>query len=170
MSGNMDNKQRFKSEPPATQLDDASKPQLRRISSEDTERPPSAQQVHGNEDEHDDEIDEEDEEELDSDPAERVIDFDWEDLHERYHKAMQGCHDQEGKLAQEWESLMNYFRIWADSGNDQETDRTFKRLKTRTNYVQNSEDKLEQTRQHYTSVVKAFESALTLLKAHGFGG
>jgi len=36
-------------------------------------------------------------------------------------------------------------------------------------YVQNSEEELEQKRNHYVSVVKAFESALNLLKANGIG-
>jgi hypothetical protein len=74
------------------------------VNSEETERPPSAQQVHRDSDEH---ADEDDEEELDSDPAEKIADFDWNALHERYHQVMDGCHDAEGELAQEWESLMN---------------------------------------------------------------
>tara|TARA_R110002003_G_scaffold59_17_gene5354 strand:+ start:27300 stop:27761 length:462 start_codon:yes stop_codon:yes gene_type:complete len=93
-----------KPEPPATQVDEATKPPLGRVNSEETERPPSAQQVHRDSDEH---ADEDDEEELDSDPAEKIADFDWNALHERYHQVMDGCHDAEGELAQEWESLMN---------------------------------------------------------------
>ena len=103
----MDNAPHFKSEPPATQIDEASKPPLRRVSSDETERPPSAQQAQGDAHDHVHESDEEDEEELDSDPAETIADFDWDALHERYHNAMNGCHEQEGELAQEWESLMN---------------------------------------------------------------
>ncbi|KAH7076808.1 hypothetical protein BKA63DRAFT_290654 [Paraphoma chrysanthemicola] len=161
----MDEPPHPKSEPPATQLDEGAKPPLRRVNSEDTERPPSAQRVHDETDEH---IEEDSEEELDADPADKIVDFDWNALHERYHQAMAGCHDEEGELAKEWESLMNFFRIWAESGHDQETDRTFQRLRTRTAYVQHSEEKLESTRKHYVEVVKAFESALNLLR--GFGG
>jgi len=107
ISENMDNRPHFKSEPPATQIDEASKPPLRRISSEDTERPPSAQQVHDDVDDHVEDDEEDDEEELGADPAEQIVDFDWDELHQRYHQAMQGCHEHEGELAQEWESLMN---------------------------------------------------------------
>jgi hypothetical protein len=139
---NMHSPPQVKPEPPATQVDEATKPPLGRVNSEETERPPSAQQVHRDSDEHADE-DEDDEEELDSDPAEKIADFDWNALHERYHQVMDGCHDAEGELAQEWESLMNvqlhissilpmltslkYFRIWAESGHAHETDRTFQR-------------------------------------------
>ncbi|KAF2035933.1 hypothetical protein EK21DRAFT_53574 [Setomelanomma holmii] len=165
----MDNSPNFKSEPPATQPDAISQPPLRRATSEETERPPSAQQARRDSDEHAG-GDQDDEEELDSDPAEKIVEFDWDELHERYHEAMKGCHDAEGELAQEWESLMSYFRIWAESGHEHETDRTFQRLRTRTTHVQNSEDRLERTRNHYIDVVKAFESALHLLKQHGFGG
>jgi hypothetical protein len=98
----------IKSEPPAAQLDEASKPPLRRVSSEETERPPSAQQVRRDDaSEHDDEMKEDEEEEVDSDPAEKIVDFDWNDLHERYHQAMKECHEEEEQLAQEWQSLMN---------------------------------------------------------------
>jgi hypothetical protein len=106
----MDNTQRMKSEPPATQKDDAAKPPMKRVSSENTERPPSAQQFQRDNEEHSDENDddeEEDADDLDSDPAVRIADFDWTDLHKRYHDAINGCHDEESELAQEWESLMN---------------------------------------------------------------
>lgn len=106
--GDMDNTTRMKSESPATQPDIPAKPPMGRVSSEEAERPPSAQQCQRDTEEHTDENGEEEgEDDLDSDPAERIADFDWTDLHQRYHNAMQGCHDQEGELAQEWESLMN---------------------------------------------------------------
>jgi hypothetical protein len=99
----MDNTAHFKSEPPATQTDQASKPRLRRVASDETERPPSAQQLQRPEDEDDHE---DDSDGIDSDPAETITDFDWDGLHQRYHNAMQDCHEQEAELAQEWESLM----------------------------------------------------------------
>lgn len=111
----MDDAPHPKSEP-ATQVEKESKPPttLRHVHSDDTERPPSAQQVHIDEEKNVDEKDEDydeneddDDEELDSDPAEPVVDFDWENLHQRYHEAMQGCHDHEAELTQEWEQLMN---------------------------------------------------------------
>lgn len=102
---NMEKSAHFKSEPPATaQNDEAPKPSLRRINSEETERPPSAQRVQR------DTISDSEEsgdDELDADPAEKIIDFDWDDLHQRYHDAMNGCHTKEAELAQEWENLMN---------------------------------------------------------------
>jgi hypothetical protein len=95
-----------KSEPPATQHGETSKPLSRRVSSAETDRPPSAQQLRQDEGSHADESDEDPEEELDSDPAEKIVDFDWSGLHHRYHDAMKGCHEQEGELTQEWENLM----------------------------------------------------------------
>ncbi|KAF1912261.1 hypothetical protein BDU57DRAFT_458291 [Ampelomyces quisqualis] len=161
-----------KSEPPTPQNHEAPRPPVRRVSSEETERPPSAQQSNKNvgHEEEEDEVDEKetDEDDIDSDPAEQIREFNWHELHQRYHDVMNDCHIQEAQLAQEWESLMNYFRVWAESGHDHETDRTFQRLKTRTSYVQHSEATLEQKRSHYISVVKAFESALSLLKATSF--
>lgn len=103
-TGNMNDNAHFKSEPPATQIDQPSKPPLRRVNSNETERPPSAQQVIRDADETDE--DEDDEEEVDSDPAEKMADFDWNDLHQRYHDAMNACQDEEAELAQEWDSLM----------------------------------------------------------------
>jgi hypothetical protein len=97
---------------PASQNPEAPRPPLRRVSSEETERPPSAQQSNKNfdrEDEEEDDVDEKDtdEEEIDSDPAVQIDAFDWDQLHQRYHDAMNGCHTHEEELTQEWESLMN---------------------------------------------------------------
>jgi hypothetical protein len=104
----------LKSEPPALKHEKSPKPPPRRASSEDTERPPSAQQLQRDEDEHADESDEP-EDDTDTDPAEKIEDFDWEDLHSRYEDAMQKCYAREGELAQEWERLMNvYLRSSAD--------------------------------------------------------
>jgi hypothetical protein len=97
----------FKSEPPAPKHEKSPKQPLRRISSEDTERPPSAQQLQRDEDERADQTDEESDEETDADPAEKIDDFDWDDLHHRYEVAMQKCYAQEGDLAEEWGTLMN---------------------------------------------------------------
>ncbi|KAH7399261.1 hypothetical protein BKA66DRAFT_565347 [Pyrenochaeta sp. MPI-SDFR-AT-0127] len=161
----MDNGLAVKSEPPVAQDAGASGPPLRRVSSDETERPPSAQPIPYDSDE---QVSASFEEEENSGPSERIVDFDWDDLHERYHEAVNKCQGQETELLKEWESLMTYFRIWASSGHDRETGRTYSRLRTRMTYVQNSEEKLERTRNHYINVVKAFESALNLLKANGF--
>ncbi|KAL1603986.1 hypothetical protein SLS60_005578 [Paraconiothyrium brasiliense] len=135
-------------------------------------RPPSGQQAQQAQ-----EVDnlepgesEEEESEEEVDPAEEIEDFDWDELHERYHRAIGTASAQELELLHEFAQLMDYFKIWADAGANQESDRTFHRLRTRMTYVQNSEQKLEKTRQHYIGVVRAFESALDLLRSSGFGG
>ncbi|RYN28643.1 hypothetical protein AA0119_g6086 [Alternaria tenuissima] len=158
-----------KSEPSFTQDAQPMRPARRRVNSDDTERPPSAQRTQDEVDGQADANAGEQTEDEDSDPAGRIEDFDWEDLHVRYHEAMNGCHNEESELMQEWESLMAYFRIWASSGLEHETGRTYSRLRTRMAYVQNAEEELEKKRNHYISVVKAFESALNLLKANGIG-
>ncbi|KAF1999496.1 hypothetical protein P154DRAFT_226991 [Amniculicola lignicola CBS 123094] len=149
------------SEPPASgQRESVS---TRRASSADTERPPSAQRVNMEADAED--ANDNDIERVDSndDPAEQIDGIDWRDLEERYHKAMGKCNANEAALLEEWRNLMEFFHIWAAEGHAHETDRTFRRLRTRVTHVQNSEAQLEATRLHYINVVKAFESALALL-------
>lgn len=121
-----------------------------RASSADTERPPNSAQRIANQDEigepadgnHEEAIEEEEEE----DPADKIADFDWDGLHERYHAAIDKCAENETKLMQEFESLMNvlathsiynrnpladypeqFFKVWADSGHTHETNRTYSR-------------------------------------------
>ncbi|KAF1932478.1 uncharacterized protein M421DRAFT_417198 [Didymella exigua CBS 183.55] len=136
-----------------------------RMNSGDTERPASAQR-----DRRDGSVEQSDVEaqeisdDNDADPAQQIRDFDWQDLHERYHTTINRCSQDEADLMEEWAKLMEYFRIWAESGHGHETDRTYQRLQTRTLYVQNEEDEFESRRNHYINVVKAFESALTLLR------
>lgn len=164
----MGNDPESEAEPPRQDAQN-SRPPHRRVGSDETERPHSAQQTQHDTDSHISETSEEESDEDDLDPAHRIDDFNWEDLHHRYHEAVKVCHGEEAALMEEWESLMTYFRIWAQSGHEHETDRTYSRLCTRTAYVQHSEDTLEQKRSHYISVVRAFESALNLLKASGPG-
>ncbi|KAF1836658.1 hypothetical protein BDW02DRAFT_566750 [Decorospora gaudefroyi] len=168
-AANMDQGPAFKSEPPLTQNVETVPPPLRRVGSNETQRPASARRSHDGVDEQADVNAEDLSEEENTDPAERIEDFDWDDLHHRYHEAIKKCHGDEAELMQEWESLMAYFRVWANSGHEHETDRTYSRLRTRMTYVQHSEAQLEQKRNHYINVVRAFESALNLLKANGFG-
>ncbi|KAF1839902.1 uncharacterized protein K460DRAFT_371855 [Cucurbitaria berberidis CBS 394.84] len=144
----MDNKLAIKSEPPLTHDADSSQPPLRRVSSEETERPPSAQQLPEEVDEQADPNDDDELEEEETDPADAVADFDWNGLHERYHEAVNKCHGQEIEMMQEWESMMTFFRIWVDSGHEHETGRTYSRLRTRMTHVQHSEATLERTRTH----------------------
>jgi hypothetical protein len=107
-SPEMDSQPYVKSESPATQDEEPSKPSPKRVSSEETERPPSAQQMQ-RDDDISDETDEEpdNEEDMDSDPAHTIVDFDWDELHRQYHDAMNTCQAEEGELAREWENLMN---------------------------------------------------------------
>lgn len=98
-----------------------------------------------------------------SDPADKIEHFDWKKLEERYHDAIAEKNKVEREILDEFNSLMNFFTIWADTSQSHEAERSFKRLRTRMAHVQNSEEKLETTRLHYIQVVKAFESALQLL-------
>lgn len=79
-------------------------PIVRTVSSE-TEQPPSAQRVNPelNAPENDDVGDEA---ESEIDPAEQIADFNWEELHERYHDAINGASEKEAELMREWEELM----------------------------------------------------------------
>ncbi|KAJ4989239.1 hypothetical protein SVAN01_05318 [Stagonosporopsis vannaccii] len=105
-----------------------SSPGHKRVNSDETERPSSAQRGRDDSEEHleteaeNDVLDEEE-----ADPALRIADFDWGDLHERYHDAIKKSSREEEALMQEWASLMEYFQIWANSGHEHETDRTFRR-------------------------------------------
>ena len=96
----------LKSEPPQGQDAQGSRPPLRRTASDETARPPSAQQSQHNADDQNSLNGEEESEQDDSDPADRIADFDWEELHQRYHDAMNGCHGEEEELMQEWQNLM----------------------------------------------------------------
>lgn len=150
--------------PPPIHKADALPPVVKRVDSNETERPPSAQQRHDDRSDEHSEFMSDDDPAI-NDPAHRLPAFDWEDLHARYHAAISKCQGEEDALMQEFQNLMTYFRIWAESGHVHETNRTYHRLQTRSTYVRHAEDTLEQKRNHYVNVVKAFESALNLLKA-----
>ncbi|KAJ4296246.1 hypothetical protein N0V90_006291 [Kalmusia sp. IMI 367209] len=143
---------------------------IKRKDSSGTERPLTAQQVRIDLLEPSDGEEEEVDEAEDVDPADQIEDFDWNGLHERYHEAFNKASDEEAELLREFSDLMAYFKVWAEAGHNHESDRTYHRLRTRMTYVNNSEEKLEKTRQHYIDVVRAFESALALLRNTGFGG
>lgn len=130
-------------------------------SSADTERPPSGQ--HPQEETHDDESDDEVD---NTEPGDKVQAKDWEELEHRYHDMIKKCQGQEEQLAREFDSLMAFFKVWSEAGAQQETNRTYARLKTRMTHVQHSEAELEGKREHYTAVVNAFKSALDLLRQY----
>jgi hypothetical protein len=75
--------------------------------SDETERPSSAQRTKDDADNEAEAATEEQSEDEESDPAEKIVDFDWEDLQHRYHRAMDQCHNEEAQLTQEWENLMD---------------------------------------------------------------
>jgi hypothetical protein len=70
----------------------------------------------------------------------------------------------ETTLQKEAADLLEIFIIWSQTTVFRDEDRAYKRFKTRMNYVQSSEAKLEAKKKHYFNVVKAFESALALLR------
>jgi hypothetical protein len=96
----------YKSEPPSAQDAQAVRPAMRRVNSDETEHPPSAQRTQDEVDDQADAATGKQAEDEDSDPADKIESFEWEDLEFRYHEAMKGCHSEESELMQEWESLM----------------------------------------------------------------
>lgn len=106
-----------KSEPVAPQeqqqaYDVQKRPKHKRVHSDDTERPASAQRNH-----RDSSIERSDiEAELDhsddeGEPSEPIRDFYWQDLHERYHAAINQCNQEEVELMHEWSGLMEVLWI-----------------------------------------------------------
>ncbi|KIW07957.1 uncharacterized protein PV09_01858 [Verruconis gallopava] len=91
--------------------------------------------------------------------------FDWNDVETRFQEMLQERNVEELQLWREFHELTSFFQIWASSSQTHETERATKRLATRMLHVQNSEELVEQKRQHYIKVVEAFKSALELLNA-----
>lgn len=98
------------------------------------------------------------------DPEQPLEEFDWEELENRYHKAIGQRDKEDEQLYDDFQRLMTFFELWIGTTPRHETDRDFIRLRTRMAHVQNSENELEKKREHYTKVVQAFESALRLLE------
>ena len=79
----------------------------KRINSDDTERPASAQRDRDDSEQHSDiEVEQKLPDDDEADPAAQIADFDWEHLHQRYHDAIKTCSDEEAELMQEWSNLM----------------------------------------------------------------
>ncbi|KAA6415890.1 MAG: hypothetical protein FRX48_00609 [Lasallia pustulata] len=97
------------------------------------------------------------------DLKDRIDDFDWDELEMRFQGKMAECKHVEEEIYKEFNNLLEVFNAWASAVSIHENDRASKRLKTRMSYVQGAESGLEDKRQHYVKVVKAFESALALL-------
>ncbi|KAI5304886.1 hypothetical protein KEM56_005760 [Ascosphaera pollenicola] len=83
--------------------------------------------------------------------------YDWETLQERFAEAMEERTQDEMVLQRETADLLETTVL-------RDEDRAYKRFKTRMGFVQHSEMQLEDKKHHYANVVKAFESALALLR------
>lgn len=105
----MDDDLALKSEPAAPQNTQQTPKRLKhkRVNSDDTERPASAQRDCDESEEHSDiEAEQGLSDDEDADPAVQITNFDWEDLHQRYHEAINQCNLEEAELMEEWASLM----------------------------------------------------------------
>ncbi|KAF2435809.1 hypothetical protein EJ08DRAFT_729676 [Tothia fuscella] len=113
--------------------------------------------------EDDDERVQDEDEDEEMDPQAKIEDFDWHGLENDYHDMVEKQGENELKLFEEFQNLVQYFGVWAATTHNHEVDRSFQRLKTRKYHVQNSELELEKKRLHYINVVKAFENAVGLV-------
>ncbi|OAA46935.1 hypothetical protein NOR_02571 [Metarhizium rileyi] len=100
-----------------------------------------------------------------SPPPADVPPFDWEHFEARYDKALQEADEEEKEILKEAEALAKYFRVWASAASAHDDGRAVKRLRTRQRFVNLAEEKMAQKQKHYEEVVRAFESALALLKS-----
>ncbi|KAH7320043.1 hypothetical protein B0I35DRAFT_430466 [Stachybotrys elegans] len=91
--------------------------------------------------------------------------FDWSDFEARYERALLEADEQEKNILREAEGLAKYFQTWASAASSHDDERAIKRLQTQQRYVNLSEEKTAQKQQHYEEVVRAFESALALLRS-----
>ncbi|KZZ93157.1 hypothetical protein AAP_02623 [Ascosphaera apis ARSEF 7405] len=90
--------------------------------------------------------------------------YDWETLQNKFAEAMEERTQAEMALQRETADLLEMFISWSQTTGLRDEDRAYKRFKTRMGFVQHSEMSLEDKKQHYTNVIKAFESALALLR------
>ncbi|KAK3116402.1 hypothetical protein LTR53_003266 [Teratosphaeriaceae sp. CCFEE 6253] len=88
------------------------------------------------------------------DPQDKIVEFDWTDLEQRYYAKMSELNGKEMAIWTEFDRLCNAgLHLLAETST----------LKTQAIFVQHKEDELEQNRGHYIKVVEAFKSALSLL-------
>ncbi|KAG6037748.1 hypothetical protein E4U41_004820 [Claviceps citrina] len=100
-----------------------------------------------------------------SPPPADVPPFDWDQFEARYESALKEADAEEKDILQEAQSLSKYFQIWAAAASTHDDERAVKRLRTRQRFVNLSEEKMAQKQKHYEEVVRAFESALALLRS-----
>lgn len=91
--------------------------------------------------------------------------FDWRDFEARYEKALSDADESEREILKEAENLSKYFKVWASAASSHDDERAVKRLRTRQRFVNLAEEKMDQKQNHYDEVVRAFESALALLRS-----
>ncbi|KAH7155528.1 hypothetical protein B0J13DRAFT_618961 [Dactylonectria estremocensis] len=91
--------------------------------------------------------------------------FDWEDFETRYEKALHDADEHEEAILKDAGALSKYFKVWASAASAHDDERAAKRLQTRRRFVNLSEENMAQKQQHYDEVVRAFESALALLRS-----
>ncbi|KAK5677921.1 hypothetical protein LTS10_009804 [Elasticomyces elasticus] len=111
-----------------------------------------------------DDVSSEEDDPMTEEPDVKIVDFNWTDLEERYHKRMGELSATEDEIYAEFNDLCNFFGVWASTSQTHEVSRSYKRLKTQMTLVQHHEEGLEQKRNHYIKVVEAFKSALSLLE------
>lgn len=89
---------------------EAAPPEIIRANSNETERPSSAQRPKADAREM---PDPDDEAALDDDPDlfQKIDDFDWDELHERYHRTVNNASEAEAGLMREWANLMEVWRL-----------------------------------------------------------
>jgi hypothetical protein len=79
----------------------------KRVNSDATERPTSAQRDRDESDQHSDvESKQSASDDEDADPADQINPFDWDQLHQRYHDTINECNREEKELMDEWAGLM----------------------------------------------------------------
>ncbi|MCJ1373038.1 hypothetical protein MMC20_004264 [Loxospora ochrophaea] len=87
-------------------------------------------------------------------PKDPIEGFDWAELEQRYLARIHDCEQAEKDIYDDFQQWYQMFEIWTTTSSV---------LKTRISHVEGAEGQLEEKRQHYINVVKAFESALALL-------
>lgn len=89
--------------------------------------------------------------------------YSWAELEERFAARMEECRLKEEEIGKEFQEWLEVFKAWTSVTSIHEEERASKRLRTRITYVQDKETALDEKRQHYVKVVRAFESALALM-------
>ncbi|KAK2741031.1 hypothetical protein FQN57_005767 [Myotisia sp. PD_48] len=95
--------------------------------------------------------------------------YSWEELQQCFVEEMDERSKSENLLQKESADLLEVsptgvFITWSQTTVFHDEDRAYKRFKTRMDYVRKSEETLEEKKKHYSSVIKAFENALALLR------